>query len=165
MDILIQKIMLATDFSDASQDAIHHARWMAGALGAELAVLHVFEPSGWMVPSPYYYTPGFEEWVNASIEKTRQKGRDALEALAQSLGDDIQALFVEGSPGKEIVRVATEQGTDLLVLGTHGYSGWNYLTLGSIAQFVVRHAPCAVLTVKPDGEREEKNNPSPVRPA
>lgn len=165
MDILIRRIILATDFSEASQGAIRYAKWISGALGAELSVLHVFEPSGWMVPSPYYYTPGFEEWVNASIEKTRQKGRDALETLARSLGEGTPTLFVEGSPGKEIVRVAGEQDTDLLVVGTHGYSGWDYLTLGSIAQFVVRHAPCAVLTVKPDSRSEGDGDDVSTRPA
>ena len=71
MNPLIQKIILATDFSEASQDACLYARWLSGSLGAELKILHVFEPSGWMVPSHYYYTPGFEKWVDASIENTR----------------------------------------------------------------------------------------------
>lgn len=155
MDPLIRKIILATDFSEASQDAVRYAVWMAQSLKGELKLLHVFEPSGWEVPSPYYYTPGFEEWVDASLEKTRQKGKESLDELAKSLDMQVETIFVEGRTGKVIVRTAAEHNADLLILGTHGYTGWNHLTLGSIAEYVVRHASCPVLTVKPHN-REEK---------
>ena len=148
MQPLIRKIILATDFSEASQNAVRYAVWMAKSLHAELKLLHVFEPSGWVVPSPYYFTPGFEQWVDASLEKTRQKGKESLEGLAESLDMQVETIFVEGGTGKEIVRIATEHRVDLLILGTHGYTGWNHLTIGSIAEFVVRHAACPVLTVK-----------------
>ena len=148
MQPLIRKIILATDFSEASQDAVRYAVWMAKSLQAELNLLHVFEPSGWVVPSPYYFTPGFEQWVDASLEKTRQKGKESLEGLAESLDMQVETIFVEGRTGKEIVRIAAEHHVDLLILGTHGYSGWDHLTIGSIAEFVVRHASCPVLTVK-----------------
>ena len=148
MQPLIRKIILATDFSEASQNAVRYAVWMAKSLHAELKLLHVFEPSGWVVPSPYYFTPGFEQWVDASLEKTRQKGKESLEELAESLDMQVETIFAEGGTGKEIVRIATEHRVDLLILGTHGYTGWNHLTIGSIAEFVVRHAACPVLTVK-----------------
>ena len=148
MQPLIRKIILATDFSEASQNAVRYAVWMAKSLQAELKLLHVFEPSGWVVPSPYYFTPGFEQWVDASLEKTRQKGKESLEELAESLDMQVETIFAEGGTGKEIVRIATEHRVDLLILGTHGYTGWNHLTIGSIAEFVVRHAACPVLTVK-----------------
>ena len=152
MNSLIQKIILATDFSEASREAVRYAKWITGSLSAELKILHVFEPSGWIVPSPYYYTPGFEEWVQASMEKTRQKGKEALEALAKSFGINTETIFIEGDAGKEIVLAALRHNTDLLILGTHGYTGWNHLTLGSIAEYVIRHAPCPVLTIKPAAE-------------
>lgn len=164
MNSLIQKIILATDFSEASQDAIKYAKWISTSLAAELKILHVFEPSGWMVPSPYYYTPGFEEWVETSIENTRQKGREALETLAESFGEHTETIFIEGDPSKEIVRAAAEQNTDLLILGTHGYTGWNHLTLGSIAEYVVRHAPCPVLTIKPSGSNGWETHALPAPP-
>lgn len=148
MEPLIRKIILATDFSEASQNAVRYAVWMAKSLHAELKLLHVFEPSGWVVPSPYYFTPGFEQWVDASLEKTRQKGKESLEGLAESLDMQVETIFAEGGTGKEIVRIAAEHRVDLLILGTHGYTGWNHLTIGSIAEFVVRHASCPVLTVK-----------------
>lgn len=162
MNPLIHKIILATDFSEASEDAVRYGVWMARSLKAELKLLHVFEPSGWMVPSPYYFTPGFEQWVDASMEKTRMEGRKTLEHLAESLDMQVETIFVEGQTGREIVRVAEEHQASMLILGTHGYTGWNHLTLGSIAEYVVRHANCAVLTVKPrhrkaGSERNEDN--------
>lgn len=162
MNPLIQKIILATDFSEASQDAILYAKCISGSLAAELKILHVFEPGGWMVPSPYYYTPGFEDWVDASIENTRQKGKEALKTLAESFGTHTETIFIEGDPGKEIVRVAAEQNADLLILGTHGYTGWNHLTMGSIAEYVVRHSPCPVLTIKPTAASRSETHTSPV---
>ncbi|HEX7234421.1 MAG TPA: universal stress protein, partial [Nitrosospira sp.] len=112
--------------------------------------------------SPYYFTPGFEQWVDASMEKTRMEGRKMLEGVAESLDMQVETIFVEGQTGREIVRVAAEHRASMLVLGTHGYTGWNHLTLGSIAEYVVRHASCPVLTVKPRhghrrSEREEKD--------
>ncbi|HEX7234884.1 MAG TPA: universal stress protein, partial [Nitrosospira sp.] len=83
-----------------------------------------------------------------SLDKTRQAGKESLEALAESLDMQAETIFVEGPTGKEIVRVAAEHHADLLILGTHGYTGWDHLTLGSIAEYVVRHAACPVLTVK-----------------
>jgi nucleotide-binding universal stress UspA family protein len=162
MEPLVHKIILATDFSEASEDAVRYGAWMARSLKAELKLLHVFEPSGWMVPSPYYFTPGFEQWVDASVEKTRMEGRKMLEGVAESLDMQVETIFVEGQTGREIVRVAAEHAASMLVLGTHGYTGWNHLTLGSIAEYVVRHASCPVLTVKPRQghrrkEREEKD--------
>jgi nucleotide-binding universal stress UspA family protein len=162
MTPLIHKIILATDFSEASEDAVRYGVWMARSLKAELKLLHVFEPSGWMVPSPYYFTPGFEQWVDASVEKTRMEGRKTLERLAESLDMQVETIFVEGQTGREIVRVAEEHQASMLILGTHGYTGWNHLTLGSIAEYVVRHANCPVLTVKPrhrkaGSERNEGN--------
>lgn len=162
MTPLIHKIILATDFSEASEDAVRYGVWMARSLKAELKLLHVFEPSGWMVPSPYYFTPGFEQWVDASVEKTRMEGRKTLDRLAESLDMQVETIFVEGQTGREIVRVAEEHQASMLILGTHGYTGWNHLTLGSIAEYVVRHANCPVLTVKPHhrkagSERNEGN--------
>jgi len=64
-------------------------------------------------------------------------------------------IFAEGDPGHEIVRIAEELNADLIVLGTHGYTGWKRFTLGSVAELVVRHAPCAVLTIRPKEKQIE----------
>ena len=69
--------------------------------------------------------------------------------MAKSFEMEIEAIFAEGDPGHEIIRIAEEINADLIVLGTHGYSGWKRFSMGSVAELVVRHAPCAVLTIKP----------------
>jgi nucleotide-binding universal stress UspA family protein len=141
MEASIKKIILATDFSDISKDASSHAQLLAQTYQAELKVLHVFDPSTWNAPSSYYF-----------IEKTRQRGKDALKELAESFDLEVETIFAEGDPGHEIIRVAEELNADLIVLGTHGYTGWKRFTIGSVAELVVRHAPCAVLTIRPKGK-------------
>ena len=78
--------------------------------------------------------------------------KDALKELAESFDLEVETIFTEGGRGHEIVRVAEELNADLIVLGTHGYSGWKRFTIGSVAELVVRHAPCAVLTIRPKGK-------------
>ncbi len=148
MQASIKKIILATDFSDISKDASYYALLLAHAFKAELIALHVFDTSAWNLPAQYYQEPGFERVV-AGIEETRQRGKDALKELAESFDLEVETIFTEGDPGHEIVRVAEERNADLIVLGTHGYTGWNRFTLGSVAEFVGRHAPCAVFTIRP----------------
>jgi len=152
MEPLIRKIILATDFSESSRDASYHALLLAQTYNAELKSLHVFEPRPLGIP---YSKPKKYGQIHEDIEKTRQRGKDMLKELADSFNVNADTIFVEGHPGPEIIRIATELNTDLLVIGTHGYTGWNRLTIGSVAEFVVRHAPCAVLTVKPT-DRNEK---------
>jgi nucleotide-binding universal stress UspA family protein len=151
MQASIKKIILATDFSDISKDASSHALLLAQTYNAELKALHVFDTSAWNVPVHYYLTPGFEGFVEG-FEEARQRGKDTLIELAKSFDLEVETIFTEGDPGHEIVRVAEELNADLIVLGTHGFSGWKRFTIGSVAELVVRHAPCAVLTIRPKGK-------------
>ncbi len=149
MEASIKKIILATDFSDTAKDASSHALLLAKNYKAELKALHVFDTSAWTIPSQDYLATvaGVE-----GLEEARQRGKDTLKELAESFDLEVETIFTEGDPGHEIVRVAEELNADLIVLGTHGYSGWKRFTIGSVAELVVRHAPCAVLTIRPKGE-------------
>ena len=148
----IKKIILATDFSSVSKDASNRALFLARAYKAELMVLHVLDVNAWSFPSYYFFTvEGFDRLAE-SQEQVRQQGKDALKKLADSLDLDVKTIFTEGDPGHEIVRVAEERKADLIVLGTHGQTGWKHFVLGSVAELVVRHAPCAVLTIKHKGK-------------
>ena len=138
MQAAIKKIILATDFSDISKDASSHALLLAHTYQAELKVLHVFDTSARNVPSSYYF-----------IEEARQRGKDALKELAESFNLEVETIFTEGDPGHEIIRVAEELHADLIVLGTHGHTGWKRFTIGSVVAFVVKHAHCAVFTIRP----------------
>jgi nucleotide-binding universal stress UspA family protein len=149
MEASIKKIILATDFSDISKDASSHALLLARTYKAELKAVHVFDPSAWNLPSHYYLA---SDGVDVDMEKAKELGKDNLKKLAKSFDLDVETIFTEGDPGHEIVRVAEEFNADLIVLGTHGYSGWKRFTIGSVAEFVVKYAPCAVLTIKPEGK-------------
>ena len=107
---------------------------------AELKAVHVFDPSAWNLPSHYYLA---SDGVDVDMEKARELGKDNLKKLAESFDLDVETIFTEGDPGHEIIRIAEELNADLIVLGTHGYSGWKRFTIGSVAEFVGRHAPCA----------------------
>jgi nucleotide-binding universal stress UspA family protein len=154
MQTSIRKIILATDFSDISKDAGYHALLLAHTYKAELKALHVFDTSAWNVPSHYYLAPagpgGFDGFIEG-FEEARQRGKDTLIELAKSFDLEVETIFTEGDPGHEIVRVAEELNADLVVLGTHGLTGLKRIAIGSVAEFVGRHAPCAVFTVRPKG--------------
>jgi nucleotide-binding universal stress UspA family protein len=149
MEASIKKIILATDFSDMSKDASSHALQLARTYQAELKALHVFDISAWNIPSHDYLAT---DAVVEGLEEAIQRGKNALKELAKSFDLEVETIFTEGDPGHEIVRVAEELNADLIVLGTHGYSGWKRFTIGSVAELVVRHAPCAVLTIRPKGK-------------
>jgi universal stress protein A len=149
MEASIKKIILATDFSDISKNASSHALLLAKNYKAELKALHVFDSSAWNIPSHDYLAI---DMVVEGQEEARQRGIKALKELAESFDLEVETIFKEGDPGHEIIRVAKELNADLIVLGTHGYTGWKRFTLGSVAELVVRHAPCAVLTIRPKGK-------------
>lgn len=144
----IKKILFATDFSETSSDAQKLAAEMKDRMGCELEIIHVFDPNSFEMPAPYYMMPGVDKWIDDHFSVMRQRGRNMLAELCPNM-DNCKGHFVEGRPGKTIADFADEHGFDMIVLGTHGHTGWNRLMLGSIAEYVVRHAKVPVLTVKP----------------
>ena len=123
--------------------------FLAHAYKAELIVLHVLDTNGWKFPSYYFFSTDSFDRLAASQAQVRQQRKGTLNKLASSFDLKIETIFKEGSPGHEIIRVAEEENSDLIVLGTHGHKGWKRFALGSVAEFVGRHAPCAVFTVRP----------------
>jgi nucleotide-binding universal stress UspA family protein len=143
----ITRILVPTDFSPAADEALAYARTIADAFGASLHLLHVFEdPYTTAVYAPEVYSvvpPGFREAALQDAER-RLNERLRIDENARGATTDISI----GPPAKEIVRCAEERNIDLIVMGTHGRSGLAHLLLGSVAERVVRTAPCAVLTVR-----------------
>jgi nucleotide-binding universal stress UspA family protein len=146
----IKRIILATDFSDTSKDASYHALLLAKTYKAELKALHVFDISILNAPSSYYLTKKEYTASIEHIEEIRKRGKNTLKKLAESFDLEAGTIFTEGDPGQEIIRVAEELNADLIVLGTHGYTGWKRFKLGSVSEFVVSHAPCAVFIIRPE---------------
>lgn len=131
----IQRILCPVDFSSCSAGAQAYAERLAAGTGAELVLLHAFD-----IPA----TPTYEDVQNPADPKIRQQFEElplfSEEARAE------RVLHV-GPPGEAICWLAQHRGCDLIVMGTHGRTGLTHLLLGSVAEYVVRHARCPVLTV------------------
>jgi universal stress protein A len=143
----IARILVPTDFSAAADAALAYARTIADAFGASIHLLHVFEdPYSAAVYAPEVYSVLPPDFRDAAL-------KDAETRLSERLGTEENVRggttnISIGLPANEIVRCAADRDIDLIVMGTHGRSGLAHLLLGSVAERVVRTAPCAVLTVR-----------------
>ena len=144
--IQIRKILCPVDFSEPSHKAVEYAKALREKFGAELLLLHVIEP--FLTQSFIAFDPNLGTQV---VEEVEEKARELLENLRQA-SPDIQTMIRKGKPYEEIVEVAKTEKVDLIVMGTHGLKGISHFLIGSVAEKVVRHAPCPVLTVKPKEE-------------
>ena len=143
--ITLQKILVPTDFSDLSQQALEFALSLADRFRAKLYLMHVWElpmTGSLLPPEPYPESVLTEE--QTAGEQHLTKVTNELKAS----GFDVAPVFVFGKPYMEIVKAATDLDVDLIVLASHGRSGVSHLLLGSVAEKVVRLAPCPVFTVK-----------------
>lgn len=156
----IKKIILLTDFTDASTDASYHALLLAKAYKAELKALHVFNPKTLGI-SDENYQPREHFISKEDPNKTRQRGKDTLKKLAESFHIKIETIFSEGFPGQETIRITSQLDTNLIVLGTQSYTGWNRFigSPGNVAEYIVRYAPCAVFAIR-QGGLDKTNIPS-----
>ena len=151
MAIDIKRILLPTDFGTYSATATKYACELATKFGAELYLLHTLEVH-------LASTPGFgmglalPKYINESKVAAEKSLASVLDPQ-WSVGRKIVHAVVEGSPKVEIVRYARTQAIDLIVLATHGRSGLAHVLIGSVAESVVRTAPCPVLTVRPEGHQ------------
>jgi nucleotide-binding universal stress UspA family protein len=143
-----KKILFCTDFSDNSGPALQEALNYAETFGAELWLLHVINSSQVGYPSMEGDMPpdirSTLEAIQASVSRT-------LELLAEQCRRRLPAVSTHtiiGVPSYEIVRYAQEHGMALIIMGTHGWTGFKHLILGSTAENVVRTAICPVLTVR-----------------
>lgn len=143
------KILVPVDFSPHSTEAFKVGLDLAKRFGARLGMVHVHQPIVDSFPGSHMLPPATVEQtlplVRAALEKQLQGAR--AQALAAGV-PDVEAQLVEGVPFTEITRVAREGGYDLIVVGTHGRTGIRHALIGSVAERVVRKAPCAVLAVR-----------------
>jgi nucleotide-binding universal stress UspA family protein len=144
--IALKQVLVPTDFSEPSESAVKYARAFAEAFGATLHVLHVLE-------DPFIYAPTSEGYVVPPqfYEEIERTARDRLnKVLPDAERGKLHAKLTvqKGSPFVEIVRYAKTNDIDLIVMGTHGRGPIAHMLLGSVAEKVVRKAPCPVLTVR-----------------
>lgn len=139
----IDKILLPTDFSAQSDYALRLATSLARDHEAKLLILHVAATLGAEFVS-------FGEAVSQLQPETHlHQIREELERVRPPDPDvPVEHILAEGDPAQEILRVARETNCGLIVMGTHGRSGLQRLLMGSVAEQVMRHASCPLLTVK-----------------
>jgi nucleotide-binding universal stress UspA family protein len=137
----IKTILVPVDFSDCSTAALEHAAWLAGKLGAAIHVLHCWEmPSILGGEAEHSYRGAMKGFADTSLA--------ALAAKMNEQGIEVESFTAElGAPAKTIVQIARKARHDLIVMGTHGRTGLDRALLGSVAERVVRCAPCPVLSL------------------
>jgi universal stress protein A len=141
----IKKILVPVDFSSLSKKAYKYALRLAQQFKTEITLLNVIEPAvppafeGLPIAPPYREegSPGAERNLKTLINSARIPGVPK-----------VNSLFRRGLASHEIVEAAKDLDVDLIVIATHGYTGWKHFCIGSTAERVVRAAPCPVLVVR-----------------
>jgi len=143
----LNKILVPTDFSDASAAALKYARELAVTMHAELTVLHVVDNPYPLGAYTEYYSPPRE-----FFEKREQQARTLLDGLLtpeQKEQHHAEMVLRRGDPVQEILHYLHEHGAvHLVVMATHGRGGVARLMMGSVTDRIVRMAPCPVLTIR-----------------
>ncbi len=148
--ILLKNILVATDFSDASEAALTYGRALATQFDATLHVLHVCENVLTRALGGEAYIAVFPD-IQRDVEETARRQLDAIVMNNDPAPTALRvkpALLTSNTPAMAIVGYAAESGIDLIVMGTHGRGAVAHLLMGSVAERVVRTAPCPVLTVR-----------------
>jgi nucleotide-binding universal stress UspA family protein len=147
--IQLNRILVPTDFSEPSEHAARYAAELAKRYEAEIHCIHVSDiPADLLATSTYYMTGPSEQFV----DQVRDESRKSLESFSAKNfpGMSVKTAFLEGRPFVEIIRYARDEKIDLIVIATHGRTGLKHALFGSVAEKVVRKAPCPVLVVKRD---------------
>lgn len=147
----LSRILVPVDFSACSRAALDYAAFVARKFSATIDVLHVWEP-----PRPLWWEGMYpvdvigEQRTLVAFESSRA-GREMKAFLAHLEEDEglcTRGRLESGDPYRTILAVARDDRYDLIVMGTHGRTGMSHLILGSLAEAVVRRAPCPVVTVR-----------------
>jgi nucleotide-binding universal stress UspA family protein len=144
--ISLKRVLVGTDFSHTSEAALTYGVELAESFGASLHVLHVVTEPLHEAYACYAPGAGFLDVVDR-FKAEAQKRLELLVAPAAIAAGAVVLETAWGDATESILKYAREHDIDLIVCGTHGRSGWDHFTMGSVAEAVVRRAPCPVLTV------------------
>jgi nucleotide-binding universal stress UspA family protein len=141
-------LLCGVDFSEPSRHAMLEACHLAKQSNARLTLVHVFEPpvSGY-APTELVEPPS-PKLLGVVTEELERKLETWRAEAARITGGDVAGRVLPGVPGEEIPRLAREEGFDLVVVATHGRHGVKRLLMGSVAERIVREAPCSVLVAR-----------------
>lgn len=146
------KVLFATDGAKQSDSAIEAFKRLALNDGDEIKIVSVIDVGVPMAVDIYGgYLPDTSELEKTAKENSEQILEKTAAGLRAICGDkkiDITTEILFGSPESRIVETADEWKPDLVVVGSHGYSGWERLLIGSVSDSVVHHSPCSVLVVR-----------------
>jgi len=146
----IRQILVPVDFSEHSREALDYAAELARPFGASLDVLHVWEAPAFVPPASLPDAGVADLSLVELVKANAERSLDEFVTAATKRGVKVRRAEVQpGTPAHSIVDFAKSGGYDLIVIGTHGRTGIARAVIGSVAERVVRHAPCAVLTVRP----------------
>lgn len=141
----ISSILVATDFSENSQQAVDTAIEVAKSFGAKLHLVHAFQtPVPIVSPYEVVIPDGF-------LEQARDAAGNNLRAIVEKIaatGVEVTSHLTEVPAAPALARLAEELDIDLIIMGTRGNTGLKHIVLGSVAERTIRLAPCSVLTVK-----------------
>jgi nucleotide-binding universal stress UspA family protein len=146
--VQIRRILVPVDFSALADVAFEYALGLAQRLDAKLLLLHVFQVPAFAYPDASVPLPA-ETLLEA--EHMARSSLDKLLKRAEAASVPASPLLLEGAAFVEIIRAARSEGADLIVMSTHGRTGLRHALLGSVAEKVVRKAPCPVLVVRSPG--------------
>lgn len=147
--IVLKNILVPTDFGEPSEQALQYGRHFARQFGATLHVLHTIQNV--MIPGGAEVPVAAVQQVEQGLETVARRQMDELITADDRTSFPVQTA-VRSAPAAapDIVEYARSNGIDLIVMGTHGRGVFGHLFMGSVAERVVRSAPCPVLTVRTD---------------
>lgn len=146
----VRRILAPVDLSNHSPAVVSHAKSLAELYGAQLDFVHIVA-----APSLPAYYDAYAAPVYSNLEETEVQAKKALEELVESAnleGIPYEMHVRRGIPDQQIVSFAKERESDLMVMASHGLTGLSHVLLGSVAEKVLRQAPCPVLTVHASGK-------------
>jgi len=151
----VRRILVPVDFSDACRTVLDYGVDIARDRGAEVVLVHVVGLP--VAPFDPAYGVAADPRMLLDLQSAAERGLADLAAkAAERSGLAVRTKVLTGAPSREIVREAREGSYDLVVIGTHGRTGFRHVFLGSVAENVVRLAPCPVVTVRLKGFEIEK---------
>jgi nucleotide-binding universal stress UspA family protein len=150
---VFKQILVPVDFSPASREALDHAAALARTSKAAVTLMHVVESVQYATPADLFGAAANLGMLEDEQRRVAQKELARLAARLQKRGLRVRTVLASGTPARAIVNAARRLKAGLIVMSTHGRTGFTHLLMGSVAERVVRTAACPVLTLRPKHER------------
>lgn len=143
---MFKKILCPVDFSEFTDEILEYALDIAKKYNAELHLIHIIPNLNYFTPYESFFTPENLVVVEKNMETEVNKDFDDL---MKKINVPAKKIIKNGTAFVEIIDYVRKESIDLIIMGTHGRTGLEHILIGSVAERVVRKAPCPVLTVRP----------------